>query len=108
MALGRITRDRKKIARAPKNGRKGPRIETSIARTANGYTAVACLVQPGKSVTTGNNICGADGKGRTPQSALAKAVKSVSGVISRRNARYFNNMRGSKEWLKSQGVTFNE
>lgn len=91
MALGRYRRNRSKVARANyrKKGKatRGPSINTWVGRTSGGkYTAYACLGMGGAKVKkAGHGRCSRYlQQGRTPQSAIAKALKSLSQVIARR------------------------
>lgn len=119
MAMGRIKRNRAKVKAAAQRQegrgyRNGPRVQTYIRRTESGYTATACLLQPGRTIVTGNNLCTLDHRGRTPQSALAKAAKASARLFASRDQRVHDTSHGrlntrsreERNWLKKHGVKF--
>lgn len=87
MAYGRIIRNRKKVARAHKKAVRGPSVKTWLGRsTHGGYSAYACLGMGGaKSKPVRHERCSKElSYGRTPQAAIAKALKSLSQVVAKR------------------------
>lgn len=94
MALGRYKRNKGKIARANYRTKgkaiRGPSINTWLGRTSGGhYTAYACIgmgsakVKPARHGRCSRQLAVA----RTPQSAVAKALKSLSRVVARRGRK---------------------
>lgn len=94
MALGRIKRSKAKRERARESYHRGPTIVTMVERDGGGdYWASACLgsrrLVSGRGSTPAQikaGVC-AMSFGRTPQAAIAKAVKKISGRIARRGRR---------------------
>jgi hypothetical protein len=90
MALGRIKRTGAAIKKASKGAKRGPSIQTWLGRSSSGrYSAYACLgMGSAKSKPARHERCSRGvSVGRTPQAALAKAVKSLSQVMARRGKR---------------------
>lgn len=97
-SLGRIKRSKKKIAASAKQEikrtggttrfRKGPKVETGVGRLPSGiYGAEACL----------KKVC-YTGTGRTPQSAIAKALQSLARGVAKRGRRRQGFRNATRVW----------
>lgn len=92
MAYGRIRRDRAKIFRAGAKNVRGTGIlslnaKAKIWRDGSRYRAQACI---GKAVDTraiSRASCGRTARGRTPQSAIAKAFRQLARRLAVRGRR---------------------
>ena len=93
MSLGRIKRDRKKIkyrANIDRNrGRPGRKIRVSVYVNRDNfgtgsYEAQACF-GPAASLRTAHKSCGRKTSGRTPQSAIGKALKALGVSAAKRS-----------------------
>jgi len=86
MGFGRIKRTRSRVARAHHRPKRGPSVKTWLGRGAKGvYSAYACLgMGKAKIKPSRHDRCSKLVQGRTPQAAIAKALKSLSGVVARR------------------------
>jgi hypothetical protein len=90
MSYGRIKRNRRKVAEAAryKPGKRNihrhlkvsVRLHRGIAKAAGRYGAQACVAGRGKE----RRRCSPNVVARTPQSAIAKALKKLSQTIARR------------------------
>lgn len=102
MALGRIKRDKRKVAVAaqrstrPLTDARTLSIKVQVSRMTWGrYTALACLGSPPKTKlkmgpqhAVFRARCGLPKYARTPQSAIALAVKSLSRTLAKRGRKF--------------------
>lgn len=88
MALGRIKRSRSKVQRMLRANTRTMHVAVQVYRHAGrggNYAALACVRS--KVTSTGirtRKSCSRTKIGRTPQSAIAKALKSLSSTVARR------------------------
>ncbi len=90
MSFSRIRRNKSKVAKATHAAKRGPTISTWLGRGSTGvYSAYACVgMGSAKTKPLRHARCSRGLQhGRTPQAALAKALKSLSQVVARRGRK---------------------
>lgn len=86
MALGRIKRSRSKVHRMLRAKTRTMKVSVQVYRHAGrggNYAALACFRNKYAHIRT-RKSCGLTSIGRTPQSAVAKALKSLSYTAAKR------------------------
>lgn len=92
MAFGRIKRSADKVSRSEQRESykvrgRNVRAMVRVYRMAGSYEAYACLGSSMKSRRTAHPTCSRFMTGRTPQSAVAKALKHLAITVARRGTK---------------------